>query len=88
MTRDEAKAIQDRIERRGFNLGHWFGVKCKKCCGVYPRLMISEANGGGCWYECDVCGTRTEETTMPWISMELWNDGKFVESQISMMWEV
>lgn len=83
MTREEAKENQDRIAKH-FDLAHWFGTKCRKCCGVYPRFMKSDAYGGGCWYECDVCGTRTAELPMPWIAEQAWNNGEVMPGQFSL----
>lgn len=83
MTAAEAKARQDDLEARGFSLSYWYGTKCKQCHGVYPAFHHSEANGGGCWYECEVCGKRTEEMSMPWMAEEAWNAGQFREEQIS-----
>ena len=83
MTAEEAKANQDKLSKH-FDLSFWFGTKCRKCCGVFPRFMKSDAFGGGCWYECDVCGTRTAELPMPWIAEEAWNNGKVIPGQFSL----
>lgn len=84
MTREEAKAKQDELEARGWNLSWWYGTKCEKCCGVYPMFCTSDANGGGCWYECEVCGKRTHELPMPWMAAEAWNRHEFKVEQIRM----
>ena len=81
---EEAKYKQDELEGKGFDLGFWYGTKCEKCCGVFPAFRHSDANGGGCWYECEVCGKRTEEKTMPWLAEQDWNAGIFKEDQISL----
>lgn len=76
MTATEAKANQDRIESRyGLGgLGWWYGTKCKKCCGVYPKFM-TKATDSPCnaYYECEVCGKKTDLYTMPWLAEEAWN---------------
>lgn len=83
MTREEAKANQDRIAK-DFNLSYWYGTNCKKCCGVFPKFRHSDAFGGGCWYECEVCGTRTEEKSMPWIAADAWNKGNLIPGQFTL----
>lgn len=84
MTKEEAKANQERIEDEGYNLGWWYGTWCEKCCGVFPKFEVSDAFGGGCWYQCEVCGKRTEEKSMPWQARDAWNRHEFLESQIRM----
>lgn len=84
MTREEVKAKQDEIVASGFNLGHWYGTGCEKCCGVYPKFCTGTYPNDVCWYECEVCGKRTEAVTMPWIAKEKWNAGEFLEEQIRM----
>lgn len=83
MTREEAKAEQDRIAEH-FNLGWWYGTKCKPCCGVYPKIRTSDGFDARCWYECPVCGTRTEPFSMPWLAEEAWNRGELRPGQFSM----
>lgn len=83
MTKEEARANQERIAR-DYDLAFWYGVRCRKCCGVFPRLMVADRFGGGCWYECEVCGKRTNEKVMPWVSEEAWNAGEFVSDQIKL----
>lgn len=73
MTASEAKANQDRIGQH-FDLGWWYGTRCSKCCGVYPKLM-REGNPSfeNCFYQCEVCGRRTRAYSMPWVAEEAWN---------------
>lgn len=80
-TEEQAKRDQEELAKK-FDLGFWYGTKCEKCCGVYPAFRHSDLNGGGCWYECEVCGKRTEEVAMPWIAEEAWNAGQFREEQM------
>ena len=47
-------------------------------------FRTSDAFGGGCWYECEVCGTRTEEKPMPWIAEKAWNNGELIPGQFSL----
>lgn len=79
MTAEEAKANQDRLKANGYDIGWWYGVKCKKCCGVYPKLMTSGGMDYKCWFQCEVCGRRTETKIMPWVSEKAWNKGEFVD---------
>lgn len=76
MTQEEAKAYQDKIVADGYELGWYFGTRCKKCCGVYPRFITSCSMNMKDYYRCDVCGKRTEEFEMPWLAEEAWNAGK------------
>ncbi len=65
------------------NLAWWFGTKCQKCCGVYPRFHTADSTKrDNCWYECDVCGKQTNIQVMPWVAAEAWNKGEFAEGQI------
>ena len=83
MTREEAKAEQDRLSSMGIDLGWYFGTRCEKCCGVYPRFHDNGGTGRNtCWYECDVCGKRTELHVMPWVAEEAWNRHEYQTSQI------
>ena len=82
MTAEEAKANQDRIVEEGWDLGFWYGTNCNKCCGVYPKLVNVYTGGQDlCCYECEVCGRKTAEYTMPWLARDAWNNGEFAISQ-------
>lgn len=83
MTREEAAAHQAELAKH-YDLSYWYGTNCKKCCGVYPKFKHSEAFGGGCWYECEVCGTRTNEVSMPWIAAEQWNHDEVIPGNFSL----
>lgn len=80
MTEAEAKANQDRIAKH-FNLGWWYGTRCKKCCGVYPKLEHTD-DLLKCFYECEVCHKRTAPAKMPWIAEEAWNNGEVIGCQM------
>ena len=83
MTKEEAKAEQDYYQRIGINLAWYFGTKCEKCCGVYPRFHNSGGNGRETdWYECDVCGKRTAPKVMPWVAEEAWNNHEYQTGQM------
>ena len=84
MTKEEAKAIQDGLKEKGFDLGFWYGTGCAKCCDVFPELVVPNVLYGGVYFQCPVCGKRTEERPMPWVSAEAWNRGEFVDEQIRM----
>ena len=73
MTAEEAKANQDRLVRSGYELGWWYGTRCRKCCGVYPKFHPAPGNDGLGWYECEVCGRQSSKETMPWLAEESWN---------------
>ena len=82
MTREEAKANQDRIAKN-YKLSYWYGTDCEKCCGVYPKFCKGYINGHDmCYYECEVCGKRTNLCEMPWIARDEWNAGMFREQQM------
>lgn len=82
MTMDEAIKRQKELSEH-FDLGFWYGTKCNKCCGVYPKLIIGEGGFNDlCRYECEVCGTTTEPCIMPWVAEEKWNAGEFVEGEL------
>lgn len=83
MTREEAKANQDRLAEH-FSLSFWYGTNCKKCCGVYPKLIIGIGPNDLCRFECEVCGTTTAEYEMPWLAKEAWNRGEFKLQQMKL----
>lgn len=82
MTKEEAKAEQARISEH-FDLGHWYGVRCRPCCDVYPAFRSANDLSGLCWYECPVCGKKSTRQVMPWLAEEAWNRGDFQQDQIS-----
>ncbi len=74
MTAEEAKANQDRIARQ-YNLCWWYGTNCKKCCGVYPKIVIGNtSNPKDVHFECEVCGRKTKEHLMPFLAEQEWNE--------------
>ena len=83
MTAAEAKARQDELSKH-FKLSYWYGTGCEKCCGVYPKFMTGGVQGNDCWYQCEVCGKRTEPQLMPWIAAREWNEGHFRNLQLSL----
>ena len=83
MTREEAIAHQAELAEH-FNLSYWYGTRCKKCCGVFPKFKTSLGFDSKCWYECEVCGTRTAAVSMPWIAEEAWNKGELIPGQFSL----
>ena len=81
MTKEEAIAEQERIGKH-FNLAWWFGVHCKKCCGVYPRFEASNGFDLAVWYQCPVCGKKSTKHGMPWLAERAWNKGEYETAQI------
>lgn len=75
MTKEEAKSNQDRISKH-YSLEHWYGTRCRPCCGVYPKLVKKNNwfEKYDCAYECEVCGRRTGWNIMPWVAEEEWNN--------------
>ena len=69
---------QRSLAAAGFDIAWWFGVRCEKCCGLYPRLIVENTSDAMCWYECDVCGRRGAKREMPWQAERAWNDGEIV----------
>lgn len=81
MTAEEAKRNQDQIVAEGWTLSFWYGTDCKKCCGVYPKLIDQIPPNDFCRYECEVCGKTTEAYIMPWLARDAWNEGRFITAQ-------
>ena len=77
MTREDALKHQEELETHGYKLGWWYGVRCEKCCGVYPKLTIGIGTEDLCRYECEVCGKRTKPYRMPWEAEEAWNNHEY-----------
>ena len=83
MTKEEAKANQDRIAKN-FKLSWWYGTNCEKCCEVYPKFDTEgDSAGGRCFYICEVCGKRTNGFSMPWLAERAWNNHEYKQNQIS-----
>ena len=80
MTQQEAMQEQKRLEISGFNLGWYFGTRCEKCCGVYPRYLTRDVNDKyhSAYYKCDVCGKQTEYYGTPQQAEEAWNNHKYM----------
>lgn len=74
MTAQEAKKQQSDLAAKGYKLGWWFGTRCAKCCGVYPRFKTTDDMRGYCYYKCDVCGRESGRHDMPWEAEEDWNN--------------
>ena len=83
MTKEEAKAKQDRIAK-DYKLSWWYGTTCNKCCGVYPRMITGIGPHDLCRFECEVCGTTTAEYEMPWQAIRAWNNGEFKIQQMKL----
>ena len=74
MTKEQAIKKQKELSEK-WELGWWYGTACEKCCGFYPKLMKSGPSfDEECYYQCEVCGKRTEAALMPWISRDAWNN--------------
>lgn len=85
MTAREAKAMQDGLAAKGMKLGWWYGVKCEPCCGVFPKLMKKAGfDPNDAYYQCEVCGKRTDAYTMPWLAEAAWNRHEYQEQQMSL----
>lgn len=82
MTIQEAKAKQEELSKH-YRLSYWYGTNCKKCCEVFPKFRTSSGYDSKCWYECEVCGTKTKPASMPWIAEKEWNEGDYMETQYS-----
>lgn len=80
MTIEEAREEQTRLSKY-FDLSYWYGTSCKKCCTVFPKFRN---DGHVCWYECPVCGARTEPRSIPWLAEEAWNRGDLSKTQMSL----
>jgi hypothetical protein len=82
MTQQEAIEEQQRLELiyGKEKLGWWFGTRCEKCCGVYPRFQTRNTNDKyhNAYYKCDVCGKQTDYYGMPSQAEEAWNGHKYL----------
>ena len=87
MTKEQAKENQKRIAEH-YKLSHWYGTWCDKCCEVYPKLMIGKGLDADCWYECEVCGKRTDAYCMPWMARDAWNNRQFLDSYRQMSFDI
>lgn len=76
MNQMEAIAHQKQIVDDGYDLSFWYGTGCTKCHEVFPKLQGGTTEHPGCWYECEVCGKKSELAPMPWVAREYWNAGR------------
>lgn len=62
----------------GFNPAWWYGEGHRECCGQPPKFMSGgNTSGGYCWYQCEICGTRTRhDHDMPWQALKEWDAGE------------
>ena len=91
MTQKQAKAIQDKLVEDGYKLSWWYGTDCRKCCGVYPKLMEKQATfDSHAYFECEVCGRKSKAFSMPWLARDDWNSMNFdpIPVQMSLFEEV
>lgn len=86
MTQREAETEQKLLEIKGFNLGWYFGTKCEKCCGVFPRLCIRDIQDKyhDTYYKCDVCGKQTEYYGMPKQAEDAWNRHEYMGAGVQL----
>lgn len=84
--KSDAINYQKRLAKY-YDLGHWYGTWCKKCCDVFPR-HVSHYKGfeDMMFYQCEVCGRRTKDCYMPWIARDEWNNDNvfYKDGQISL----
>lgn len=73
MIASEAKRVQDELAKH-YDLSFWYGTNCKKCCGVFPKLFVTNPISGECYYKCEVCEKRTKLYSMPWLARDAWNN--------------
>ena len=84
MIAKDAIENQARIAKH-YDLGWWYGTKCKKCCGVYPKLMTKPTQDPkNCYYQCEVCGRRTALYTMPYLAEQAWNNDEVEHKALQM----
>jgi hypothetical protein len=69
-TAEEEKAHQERL---GKSVGFWYGTKCEKCCGVYPKFFTTLGFENLGYYVCMVCGKESKHCDMNWQARDAWN---------------
>lgn len=74
MTKEEAKANQERIIASGFDISWWYASQCRKCCDVYPKIIAEDNLAMKVYLECEVCGRRTHAHKMPWLAKKEWDE--------------
>lgn len=86
MTKEEAKAKQDDLAKH-YDLAFWYGVRCEKCCGVYPRLETAgHWSADDVYYQCEVCGKRTKGFLMPHLAEQAWNNHEYKDETTQLSW--
>lgn len=86
MTQREAMNEQKMLEIKGMDIGWYFGVRCEKCCGVFPRFRKKDTNDKfrDTYYQCDVCGKQTGYYGMPKQAEDAWNNHQFLGAGVQM----
>ena len=69
---------QMSLAKRGADLGWYYGTKCEKCCGVFPKFFTEETFAAKGFYVCMVCGKESRHRSMAHLARESWNNGEFV----------
>ena len=76
----ELKTAEDEAEHQrklGNFLSFYYGLDCKKCCGVYPRYFTTDGFESKGYYVCLVCGKESEHGDMEHLARANWNEGRY-----------
>ena len=71
---EEEKAHQKKL---GNSLGFYYGIGCKKCCGVYPLFLNTLDFADLGYYVCLVCGKEGAHEVMEHLARKAWNEGRY-----------
>ena len=74
-TMEEEKEHQKKL---GNCLGFYYGIRCKKCCGVYPAFHTTGGFKDEGYYVCLVCGKESEHQPMEWQARDSWNAEQYI----------
>ena len=75
LSKEQAKSEQDRL---GKNVGFYYGTRCKKCCGVYPKFLTEGGFRDFGYYVCPVCGKESMHMPMNWECRDAWNNDRYL----------
>ena len=74
------RSAEEEIEHQnglGKAIQFYYGLECKKCCGVYPAYFTTDGFESRGYYVCLVCGKESKHGVMEHLARSNWNEGRY-----------
>lgn len=72
-----AEEEAEHQKKLGNFLSFYYGLSCKKCCGVYPHYFTTDGFESKGYYVCLVCGRESKHGDMEHLARANWNEGRY-----------